>query len=102
MANSSNNVASLPVILIVDMDNEVEEFIIYNPPSGPGSTINTTKLKEGLMVLCIFCAHVCQINSDTLKATLASEIYSDETQLCKSFVNNSNCNNKFNFHFLLF
>ncbi len=48
MANSGNNGASLPVILIVDMDNEVEEFVIFNPPAGPGSTINTTKLKEGL------------------------------------------------------
>jgi len=73
MANCSSNGAQLPVILIVDMDNQVEEFIIFNPPSGPGSAINSAKLKEGRISQIIVCKN--KVNKEKKRVPFEWQIY---------------------------
>jgi hypothetical protein len=48
MARGCKSGAPLPMILIMDMDNDVEEFIIFNPPSELGKPGCCTKIREGL------------------------------------------------------
>lgn len=48
MAKVRDDGAPLPMILIMDMDNEGEQFIFFNPPSEPGKPGSCEKIREGL------------------------------------------------------